>query len=337
MDVFMVGGTGLLGAAAASELLAMGHGVRSVALPPLPPDTLLPRGMALTLGNILDLSDDDLLGLMAGCGGFVFAAGVDERIEGPPPIYDLFHRHNIAPLGRLLALARQAGIRKAAILGSYFAHFDRAWPDLQLAATHPYIRSRVDQERLALSFADPDLSVAVLEIPYVFGTQPGRKPVWTFLVEQVRAMGPVTFYPDGGTAMMTVRQVGQATAGALLRTEGGRAWPLGWENRTWREMLRSFHRAMGCPGRPILTIPKPVYRLALGRVARERSERGIEPGLDLRALADLMGRKAYIDRALGAAPLGVTDDDLEAAIGDSVRLSLAWLSGKADLVEMTVG
>lgn len=59
----------------------------------------------------------------------------------------------------------------------------------------------------ALSFADDDFSVGVLELPYIFGTQPGRKPVWVFLVEQVRQMKGATLYPRGGTTMVTVRQV----------------------------------------------------------------------------------------------------------------------------------
>ena len=36
MKVFMIGGTGLLGSEAAKELIARGHEVESVALPPLP-------------------------------------------------------------------------------------------------------------------------------------------------------------------------------------------------------------------------------------------------------------------------------------------------------------
>ena len=38
----------------------------------------------------------------------------------------------------------------------------------------------------ALSFADDKFDVAVLELPYIFGAQPGRKPVWMFVAEQIR-------------------------------------------------------------------------------------------------------------------------------------------------------
>ena len=43
-----------------------------------------------------------------------------------------------------------------------------------------------------MSFADDNFNVAVLELPYIFGTQPGRKPVWVFLVESIRKMPGVT-------------------------------------------------------------------------------------------------------------------------------------------------
>ena len=36
MNIFMIGGTGLLGCEAATQLIKMGHKVTSVALPPLP-------------------------------------------------------------------------------------------------------------------------------------------------------------------------------------------------------------------------------------------------------------------------------------------------------------
>ncbi|MCC6868208.1 MAG: hypothetical protein IT522_05240 [Burkholderiales bacterium] len=100
-------------------------------------------------------------------------------------------------------------MRRAVVYGSYFAYFERLWPQMRFADKHPYIRSRRDQERMALSFASDDFSVGVLELPYIFGTQPGRKPVWVFLVEAIRGMKGATLYPKGGTTMVTVRQVAQ--------------------------------------------------------------------------------------------------------------------------------
>lgn len=43
-----------------------------------------------------------------------------------------------------------------------------------------------------MSFAYDNFNVTVLELPYIFGTQPGRKLVWIFLVESIRKMPGVT-------------------------------------------------------------------------------------------------------------------------------------------------
>ena len=255
MKVLIIGGTGLLGSEAAKELIRRGHEVSSIALPPIPTGAQLPPEMDIQFGNYMEMNDDALQERLKGCEGFVFAAGVDERIEGPPPIYEMFKKYNITPLERLLRLAKESGVRHAVVCGSYFSHFDKIWPEKQLSRWHPYIRSRREQETMSLSFADEGFDVAVLELPYIFGAQPGRKPVWVFLVEMIRGMKRATLYPKGGTAMVTVRQVGQAIAGALERSRGGRCYPIGYYNMTWKEMLRIVHQYMGCQDKRIVTIP----------------------------------------------------------------------------------
>lgn len=334
MKVFMIGGTGLLGSEGAGELIRRGHEVSSVALPPIPEGAPLPPEMKLSLGNYMELTDEELSGHMKGCEGFIFAAGVDERVEGPPPIYDLYEKYNIKPLKRLLEIAKDSGVKHAVILGSYFAYFDRVWTDLQLYRTHPYIRSRVDQANMALSFAGGGMDVSVLELPYIFGAQPGRKPVWVFLVEQIQKMKGATFYPGGGTTMVTVKQVGQCIAGALERGRGGKNYPIGYYNLTWKEMLTIMHRHMGLSGRKVITIPPFLYRQALKPVLREQEKKGIQSGLDLMGLVKIMTRKAFIDQETAVQELGVEADDIERAIGESVRLSLEILDGRRQTINM---
>ena len=251
MKVCMIGGTGLLGSEGARELIARGHEVRAIALPPLPVGAVLPPEMEITYGNYLEMSDDEVRVLFSGCEGFVFAAGVDERVEGPAPIYDLFKKYNIDSLNRLLRIAKECGVRHTVVLGSYFSYFAKEWPQMHLTEYHPYIRSRIDQEKMALSYAEDGFDVAVLELPYIFGTQPGRRPVWVFLVENIRSMKGVTLWPKGGSTMVTVRQVGQAIAGALEKNRGGRCYPIGWYNLTWKDMLKICQRHLGCPDKKL--------------------------------------------------------------------------------------
>jgi nucleoside-diphosphate-sugar epimerase len=334
MNVLIIGGTGLLGSAAAEVLIARGHTVRAMALPPLPQGAPLPPAMALTFGNYTEMTDGELTAALQGLDGLLFAAGVDERVEGPAPIEAFYRKHNITPLERLLRLAKANGVRHAVICGSYFSYFDKLWPEMELSKWHPYIRSRREQERMALSFADDAFSVSVLELPYIFGTQPGRKPVWVFLIELIRRMKLVTLYSKGGTAMITVRQAAQAMAGALERGQGGACYPLGFENLTWVQFLRIVHRYMGYKHRGIITVPRWAVALGARGLNRKREVNGGEGGLNAVKYAALQSKYLFIGRELGCEPLGVEADDLDAAIGQSVRLSLAVLDGKTTTLDM---
>ena len=89
MKVFIVGGTGLLGSEGAKVLIERGHEVTAIALPPLPAGAELPPEMKVEFGNYLELSDDELRQHLTGMDAIVFAAGVDERVEAGPPIYEL--------------------------------------------------------------------------------------------------------------------------------------------------------------------------------------------------------------------------------------------------------
>ena len=115
-------------------------------------------------------------------------------------------------------------------------------------------------------------------MPYIFGTQPGRKPVWVFLVENIRSMKGVTLWPKGGSTMVTIRQVGQALAGALERNRGGNCYPIGWYNMSWKEMLKICHKHLGCPDKNIVTIPNWMYALGGKKLKKEQEARGIEGG-----------------------------------------------------------
>jgi len=343
MKVFLVGGTGLLGSAAAEELIKRGHTVKAIALPPVPEGVQLPPQMALEFKSYLELSDNEIKQYLDGCEGFVFAAGIDERVTGPKPIYDYFNKFNVTPLERFLRIGKECGVKHAAICGSYFSHFDKQWPHLELAKWHPYIRSRREQERVALSFADDNFSVAILELPYIFGVQQGREPVWTIIVKAVRGMKGVTMYPKGGTTMVTKKQVAQTIAGALEKTKGGQCWPVGWYNMPWKEFLAIVHNNMGMPGRKIITIPN--WMLNIGVIFMEKAIRGsegeggveTEGGIKLSKFSDIQSAECYIDKSLACIPLGVEDDDIESAIGESIRLSCDVLDGKVKNVVVMKG
>ena len=332
MKVFMIGGTGLIGSIAAKKLIDSGHYVTSLALPPIPKGAFIPEKMELIFKNFMQMSDDELSKLMQNSEVFIFAAGIDERIVGKPPIYEMYYNLNIKPLERLIKLAKANGIKKTIVLGSYFSYFDREWKELNLYKNNPYIRSRVDQENMVLSYADDNMKVVILELPYIFGVQPGRKPVWVFIVEQILKMKCFTFYPKGGTTMITTDQVGEIIkATCLMDTEA--LIPVGYYNLTWKEMINIIHNEMNIKRR-ILSIPKWLYKILLKFMKMKYKRKRIESGLNFDSLAEIMSRKAFIDYTYIRDYLKVNDSDIESAIKDSVRLSLEVINGAEEIIDM---
>ncbi|MCQ2598540.1 MAG: NAD(P)H-binding protein [Treponema sp.] len=333
MKIFMVGGTGLLGSEAARQLIEKGHEVTSLSLRGVPDGSQVPDKMKLEIGNYMKLSEEDIARYLKGMDGFIFAAGIDERVNGEYPVYDLFKRFNIDPLEKFLTAAKKEGVKHCVVLGSYFSYFSKEWPELKLYENNPYIRSRVDQENMALGFADETMSVGVLQLPYIFGIQKGRKPVWTILVGNVLSMAKSTMYPPGGTTMVTVRQVGECVAGALEKTEKGKTYPVGYFNLEWTEMLKIFHEGMGCPEKKIITIPAFLFTLSQIGPYKKMRKSGKESGLNMVNFSKAMSRNMFIDKSVIVNELGVTDDNIKSAILDSVRLSMDSIKGQK-LVEM---
>lgn len=336
MNVLIFGGTGLLGCAAAQLFIDRGHKVKTIALPHLPVGAPIPEEMEITFGNFLELTDEELEAAMTGVDSFIYAAGVDERVEFPAPVYEAYKKYNIDPVDRCLAMAKKCGVKTCVVLGSYFAWLAKEKPEMKLTEKHPYIRSRVDQEEVAFKYADENMGVAVLELPYIFGTQPGRRPVWVILIEQLQRFEkmPVTMYPAGGTAMLTVRQVAEAIVGAAEQVKGARAYGISCYNLTWREFLKIVYRAMNDdPDRKIVDCPKWAFK-AFGLMMRnDYAKRNVESGIDPVGLADIMAMNLFIPTD-DCKELGCTPDDIEAAIFDSIKLSKASFEGTAKLLEM---
>lgn len=346
MKVFIVGATGLLGAEAARIFVERGHEVKGVALPPIPQGAFIPKEMDLALCDPNKKSDEEVLKMLQGCDAFVFAAGIDERKECPHPVYDWYEKYNIKPVDRLLGLAKQAGVKKAVVLGSYFSMLNKPeygyYQKLPkgLLERNPYIRSRINQEKAAESHVDDNFDVAVLELPYIFGTQPGRKPVWTVLIEQLIGMDKMKFtmYPSGGTAMLTVRQVGESIVGATEKLgnefKGFHAWPIAMYNQTWKEFLRIVYDARGMGNnRKIVSVPAWLMKMGMGKIIKEYKEKGIESGLDPKYLPYIMNLNLFIDNKY-AKDLGVQEDDINAGIFDSIKVSTASYNGEVELIGM---
>ena len=132
IGVLIMGDSGIGKSEVALELIRRGHSVTSVALPPLPEGAPIPEEMEILFGDINKKSDEEIEALLSGCDVFIFAAGVDERVEFPAPVLDYYYKYNIAPLERILPLCKKAGVKRAVVLGSYFAYLAKLRPDMKL-------------------------------------------------------------------------------------------------------------------------------------------------------------------------------------------------------------
>ena len=338
MKVFMIGGTGLLGCEAATTLIKRGHKVKSVALPPLPEGAPIPEEMEIIFGDINKKTDEEIEEMLAGSDVFIFAAGVDERVEFPAPVLDYYYKYNIAPLERIFPLCKKVGVKRAVVLGSYFAYLNKIRPEMKLEERNPYMKSRMQQEKVCEDACDENFSAIVLELPYIFGTQPGRRPVWTVLIEQIAFMDkwPCTMYPKGGTAMLTCRQVGQVIAGAAENKAGKKGFeavPIGMYNMTWPEFLAIVFDARGMHGRKILTVAPWMMKIGMKKIVKDYAARGIESGMDPMQLPDIMDYNLFIDKKY-AVELSAEEDDINEAITDSIKISQASFDGKVKLLDM---
>ncbi len=136
--------------------------------------------------------------------------------------------------------------------------------------------------------------------------------------------------------MVTVKQVAQGIAGALETTSGGVAYPFGFYNYEWKDFLKIVHKHMGYPReRKVVTIPNFLFALQGAQINKAHKKKGTEGGLDMVKFTKLQTANLFIEPEEGALRLGVSEDDIDAAIGESVRLSLDILEAKTtDIVDM---
>ncbi len=301
MKVLVIGGTGFIGYHIVRELNNNGHTAGILALPSPAGIISLPEAVEMIPCDLNVIRDNQLSDILSGYEAFVFAAGADDRSLPDKPAYRFFKEANVVPLVRLIKLAIPAGMRSGLVMGSYFTYFNRTWPHLRLAEHHPYIRSRLDQQLSGFAAAGNDFRLMFLELPFIFGSMPGRKPLWAPLVSYLDSPWPA-FCPTGGTAVVSVKTVAAAALEALLRGQSGGCYPVCEENHTWKSLFATLQIHLH---RQPKTYPLPgwIVRSILKLTWIAHTIRRKEGGLDFRYLPDILLRKAFLPVDEDSSPL----------------------------------
>ncbi|UJF16302.1 NAD-dependent epimerase/dehydratase family protein [Jeotgalibaca sp. MA1X17-3] len=315
--VFVLGGTGFLGYYTIKELLSRGYDVKTMSLPPMPDENLFPSEVENKLGNMNELSDEEIKELLKDCEGFIYAAGADERTVPPAPALKFFYNANVIPTQRIARLARESGVKKFVIFGSYFAEFAERLPDSGLK-TQGYPNTRLLQEQVAFAEGEGSMVVTSLRLPYIFGTMPGRMPLWSMFVEQIR--GKEVFPAlKGGTAMVTVEQVAEAAVGAMEKGEHRHTYALSGKNMKFQEFYQMMVDALGQTETtqvPVVDYEKmkPMYE----ELDRQSAEKGVEHGIHMATSSKLQTQDLYIDPEDTKTALGIREHDVIQSIKETL-------------------
>jgi dihydroflavonol-4-reductase len=242
LNTLIVGGTGLTGAHAALHLRAIGHNVTLMSR--TPPTLECLSDFEHLPGNYID--DDVPTAALKKFDQLVFAAGADIR-QLPPGADEqaFFERVNTQAIPRFFQRAKDAGIRRAVYIGTYYP---QVVPEkIQGSA---YVRSRHLADTSLRALNGPGFNVCSLNAPFILGHVPGLSmPHIEALVNYGagRLQGVPVIAPAGGVNHISSKSMSEAIASALERGEGGRAYLVGDENLSWKEYLEMYFEAAGNP------------------------------------------------------------------------------------------
>ena len=114
MRAMVIGGTGLLGYHTVNHLLENGHEATVLSLPPKP-EGLFPDSVEIILGNMNEMSDEDLQDVMKDHDWIVFAAGTDPGPMSKDKLEPFLEMVNVTLTRRSLEAARAAGVCRAVV------------------------------------------------------------------------------------------------------------------------------------------------------------------------------------------------------------------------------
>ena len=308
--VFICGGTGFLGFYSAKEFLRQGVEVSVLALPNeiTLGQSWWPSEIKVNYGKLFDFKNDkatdlvtkeQLVDYFKGHDVLVYAVGPDDRMHTTPGVsgYAVFHKYLVDKVIPVFEAAKEAGVKKAVLLNSYFAYFNRIWPEKHLADRNPYIKVRCEQGDALIKVgggrANGGMDVVVLERPYIFGNMPEREPLWKEIVLDRFAKMPAVMCPKGGTNMIHVNGIAEAVVAASYYGEHGDKLPIGAYDETYKTMINMMMEDCGATKR-YMGVPTWMATIGGYMVANSIKKTNQDSGLNYKYLMkDIQSQKLY--------------------------------------------
>ncbi|HWI60985.1 MAG TPA: NAD-dependent epimerase/dehydratase family protein [Symbiobacteriaceae bacterium] len=313
MVILVTGATGYIGAQLTERLLSRGEQVRVLARDPRRVKVTGAEAVQGDLGNPASLA--------------AAVAGVDRVFHCASWIsykapWEEVWRVNVQGAANLLDACQDAGVRRVVHMSSVAAGGPAldgrpvAEGDPGRPLDDPYGKSKLEQERLALSYVAKGLEVVVVRPSAVYG--PGD-PDGINLLLKLAHRGLLPFYLGSRRTLVNVvpvKDVVTGTVAAMERGRSGEVYNLVGPNMTHQELFALLARVSG--GRaPFFEMPVPVLLWAAGAVAALSRKPPVHPN-DVRSWTAnwcCSGEKSR-------AELGLEPSDPEQAWAETLRWQL---------------
>jgi nucleoside-diphosphate-sugar epimerase len=260
VKTLVVGGTGGIGGYIALDLQKLGHDV-TIAARNLPGPQSPIAHMPFLKGSYVDgeftkqqLESFDNI-IFSACNDIrQLPQGLDEKAEA-----DYYHRANSVAVPTFVKLAKEAGVKRLAYIGSFYP---QARPDLVPKSS--YIQSRKAADEGARALADRAFRVVALNAPWVIGAMKGAENlIYTYMVKYARGEMPgVPVYAiPGGVNIISVKSLSEATIASLTRGRNGEGYLVGDENLRFKDFFKMFFTAVGRGDveLPVRNEPHPIF------------------------------------------------------------------------------
>jgi nucleoside-diphosphate-sugar epimerase len=248
VKVLVTGGTGVVGNASVTALLAAGHEVRLFSRQAEEDLAQWPEGVEARGGDIADA--EAVAAAAVGCDAVLHIVGI--VAEDPPDL--TFERINIGGTRNIVSAARSAGVGRLVYVSSLGA--DRGSSD--------YHRSKLEAERVVQSFEG---EWVIVRAGNVYG--PGDEVI-SRLLRMVRALPVVPVLGDGNHEFQPVwhEDLGLALAQAVERPglAGEVLEVAGMESTTMNDLIERFKKITD---RSSVKVPVPMLAAELGARAAE--------------------------------------------------------------------